>query len=379
MYSNVIGKIGATVTALALAVSAFAMLAPISAQAAGCNFTRDLYVGVTGDDVRCLQVYLNGAGNARIAASGVGAPGKETTTFGPLTGQAVLRWQQANGIAGANGVFGAGSRAKYNALIGSGGGTVVTPTVPVSGAQDQIRARIAILEAIAAYQDAQDENGEEDLLEDSLSNLLNAMAYYVNNSYTQAISAANNATNDAEDAMGDSDDDDEDEDAEEDDAEEAVDELDEAIDEADDLVQDSNASQDDLEEASDLLNDARDVLDEAEEALDDEDWEDALDLADEGQDLVDEALDVVGEDASGDEDEAEEALDDAWDAFDDAWDEVNEAEDDGEDIDDAEDLLDEAEELLDEADEALDDEDWDEVLDLVEEAEDLIDEALDEI
>ncbi|MEK9161090.1 MAG: peptidoglycan-binding domain-containing protein [Patescibacteria group bacterium] len=380
MYSNVIGKIGAVVAALALAVSAFAMLAPISAQAANCNFTRDLYVGVTGDDVRCLQVYLNGAGNARIAASGVGSPGNETATFGPFTGQAVLRWQQANGVSGANGVFGVGSRAKYNALVGSGGGTPTTPNVPAGGVQDQIRARVAILEAIAAYQDAVDEDGEEDLLDDSLSNLLDAMVYYVNNSYTQAISAANNATNDAEDAMGDSNDDDADAsdyDDDQDGAHEALNDARDAVDEAEEAIDDSDADDNDLEEAEDLLAEAEDALEEAEDAYNDDDWDQTIEDALDAIDLAEEATDLAG--GSNDENEAEDSLDEAWRDFDSAWEDVNEAEDDGEDTDDAEDLLDEAEEVLNDADDAFDDEDWDEVMDLVDDANELIADALDEI
>ena len=34
-----------------------------------CTFTRSLTIGVKGDDVKCLQQYLNGAGH-QVAASG---------------------------------------------------------------------------------------------------------------------------------------------------------------------------------------------------------------------------------------------------------------------------------------------------------------------
>lgn len=103
-----------------------------------CAFTRDLTVGVSaGDDVLCLQRYLNSAG-FRVAASGAGSPGNETRFFGPLTQAAVGKWQAANGVSPAAGYFGSISRARYNALAGGGvpGGTTPPPTgvfIPASG------------------------------------------------------------------------------------------------------------------------------------------------------------------------------------------------------------------------------------------------------
>ncbi len=79
--------------------------------AGACSFTRDLTVGVKGDDVKCLQQYLSVS-----PTSGY---------FGPLTKAAVAKWQSANGVSPAVGYFGSISRAKYNAL-----GGVVAPVVP---------------------------------------------------------------------------------------------------------------------------------------------------------------------------------------------------------------------------------------------------------
>ena len=96
-----------------------AQLAALQAQAgaAACTFTRALYPGVSGADVKCLQQYLNGAGYA-VAASGAGSAGNETEYYGPLTQAAVKKWQDANGIVyGAyGGYFGPLSQAKYAAL-----------------------------------------------------------------------------------------------------------------------------------------------------------------------------------------------------------------------------------------------------------------------
>jgi len=82
-----------------------------------CTFTRNLYPGMSGADVKCLQEYLNDAGYA-VAASGAGSPGNETEYFGSLTQAAVGAWQDANGVVyGAyKGYFGPLSQTKYDAL-----------------------------------------------------------------------------------------------------------------------------------------------------------------------------------------------------------------------------------------------------------------------
>lgn len=85
--------------------------------AVACTFTRNLYPGVSGDDVKCLQQYLNAAGHA-VAASGPGSAGNETTYYGTLTTAAVASWQAGSGVVcGAYcGYFGPLSRAKYTAV-----------------------------------------------------------------------------------------------------------------------------------------------------------------------------------------------------------------------------------------------------------------------
>lgn len=91
-----------------------------------CSFTGDLTIGATGDAVKCLQQYLNAAG-FKVAASGAGSPGSETTYFGSRTAAAVKAWQAANGVSPAAGYFGPISRAKYASLV-AGGGPVPGPT-----------------------------------------------------------------------------------------------------------------------------------------------------------------------------------------------------------------------------------------------------------
>lgn len=101
--------------------------------ATACSFTRDLTEGATGEDVRCLQQYLNGAGY-KVADSGAGSPGNETTYFGSRTKAAVAAWQAAKGVSPAAGYWGPVSRAKYSEVAGTPapGQPPAPPTGPFS-------------------------------------------------------------------------------------------------------------------------------------------------------------------------------------------------------------------------------------------------------
>lgn len=58
------------------------------------EFVRDLRVGDTGPDVLALQQILNESDATRVASSGTGSPGSETSYFGLLTADAVRRYQE---------------------------------------------------------------------------------------------------------------------------------------------------------------------------------------------------------------------------------------------------------------------------------------------
>lgn len=108
---------------------------PSSTSAGMCTFTKDLTVGSSGMDVKCLQQYLNSAGHV-VAPSGAGSPGMESEYFGSRTQSAVGKWQTANGVSPAAGYFGAKSRAKYSMLMASVPPTTTPPTTtpgPVTG------------------------------------------------------------------------------------------------------------------------------------------------------------------------------------------------------------------------------------------------------
>lgn len=76
------------------------------------NFTRNLSLHATGDDVKALQQYLNTHGFV-IATSGAGSPGKETTLFGTLTYKALVKFQKSIGWSGT-GFFGPMTREYIN-------------------------------------------------------------------------------------------------------------------------------------------------------------------------------------------------------------------------------------------------------------------------
>ncbi len=74
------------------------------------SFTRDLEIGMKGEDVRTLQKYLNTNGYL-VTLSGDGSPGRETTYFGGLTQKALITFQKAKGITPTAGYFGPKTRA----------------------------------------------------------------------------------------------------------------------------------------------------------------------------------------------------------------------------------------------------------------------------
>lgn len=77
------------------------------------GFYRDLQVGAVGPDVLSLQQFLNSKGFT-VSFLGAGSPGLETSTFGPATRAALIRFQATNGIVPASGYFGPITRGKIS-------------------------------------------------------------------------------------------------------------------------------------------------------------------------------------------------------------------------------------------------------------------------
>lgn len=62
------------------------------------HFTRYLWLGMSGDDVKELQIFLNDHGYT-VATTGAGSAGHETDFYGPETAAAVTKMQDANPVA----------------------------------------------------------------------------------------------------------------------------------------------------------------------------------------------------------------------------------------------------------------------------------------
>ncbi|MES2408931.1 MAG: peptidoglycan DD-metalloendopeptidase family protein [Patescibacteria group bacterium] len=75
----------------------------------GLLLSRDLYLGITGDDVYALQVWLNNHGFV-VSQSGAGSIGNETRYFGSATRAAVIKFQIAHTIAPIVGYVGSITR-----------------------------------------------------------------------------------------------------------------------------------------------------------------------------------------------------------------------------------------------------------------------------
>jgi peptidoglycan hydrolase-like protein with peptidoglycan-binding domain len=75
------------------------------------TFTRSLQLGMTGNDVKQLQIFLNSKGFT-VSYTGPGSKGNETTFFGIKTKLSLIKYQKANNITPAIGNFGPLTRAQ---------------------------------------------------------------------------------------------------------------------------------------------------------------------------------------------------------------------------------------------------------------------------
>lgn len=371
------------------------VLGPSPTEAAGeCSFTRDLELGMEGEDVRCLQRYLNGAG-FQVSATGVGSPGRETNQYQTKTEAAVIAWQKANNLSPAIGYFGPLSRGKYielnnpevkqiiNSLNNVGNTTpkpVVASAVVDNGSQR--RAGNEIQKLLDFLDDTIEQIEEEDVSYDEsfeayeemghgLPDLIKAVEAYLDGNFSRVEGLVENAMDDFEESF------------EEAGGESVEDEADDLIDDLQWLLKDVKNQirraddEDDADDAEEIWEDAEDMYQDARDAYDDDDFDRALDLAEEAEELLDEALDEIGE--GDDRSEARSALEDAEEEIEDVEEKIEEAEDDGYDVDDAEDKLAEAKRKLKQAQNEFDQDDFNDALEKAEDALDLAKDAEDQL
>lgn len=102
----------------------FLLLVPGLVISATSDFSRTLYVGMRGEDVRALQKFLNTDPETRVAESGAGSSGNETDYFGGATKRAIIKFQEKYredilapvGLTAGLGIFGPKTKEKISML-----------------------------------------------------------------------------------------------------------------------------------------------------------------------------------------------------------------------------------------------------------------------
>lgn len=307
----------------AFILSAFALFTiPNASAEEKCAFIGDLELGSIGEEVRCLQKYLNRSG-FYIADIGAGSIGKETDTFREKTKDAVRRWQVSMGISPATGNFGPLSRATYNVksvvssvpvqttstIIPGTTSTVTTvpsqspvsvpiavPVVSQSSADKTMKALIksikdAMDDAEESIDDAEDD-GEDvadmrDMLERARDKFIEGVYLYVTGENAEAETTFKKADSYIENSIEDLDGGDKGE------AEEAIADAKEAMLDAQGEIDDAEEDDEDIDEAEDIYSDAKAKYNDAREAFDNDEYEDAVELANDAEDLFEEAIDAL--------------------------------------------------------------------------------------
>jgi hypothetical protein len=124
--SSFIGYLLAQIASLKAQIATFPDTASAGSQSttAGFTFTKNLKLNDIDSDVKQLQIFLNTHG-FKLADTGPGSPGNETTKFGVITKNAVIKFQEAyfdeilkpQGLKQGTGMFYNYSRAVANKLL----------------------------------------------------------------------------------------------------------------------------------------------------------------------------------------------------------------------------------------------------------------------
>jgi peptidoglycan hydrolase-like protein with peptidoglycan-binding domain len=134
-----VGRVGPQTLAKLNEVFRFGYSAPApqapSAQSQGGALTRELEMGISGDDVTALQMYL-------AQDSSIYPEGKVTGYFGPATRAAVKRFQEKNGLPSV-GRVGPMTLAKLNEVMGGNAGNSQNPA---QSEAEQLQEQLRILQ-----------------------------------------------------------------------------------------------------------------------------------------------------------------------------------------------------------------------------------------
>jgi len=293
-----------------------------------CSFSTDLTTGSIGEDVRCLQKYLNENGYT-ISSSGPGSLGNETDLFQAKTREALKKWQESVGIFPATGTFGPVSRSVYDikhkkapvvtpSSVVPSTTTIISPATaapastptpssvptstaaPVSTTDASLKKLLkststTIKDSIEKIDDAEDDGTSAQditdmraLIDKAEGRLIDAVMSYIDGDYSEATTLLQRAQKYATDAVEDITDEEDREDADD-----AISDAKDAIAQARDDINEAEDDDQDTDTARDLYNDARAKLDDARESYDDEEYTDAIDFAQDAEKLAEKASDEL--------------------------------------------------------------------------------------
>jgi len=227
-----------------------------------CSFDRDLEIGVDGEDVRCLQKYLNDAGFT-VAQTGVGSPGNETSLYRTLTQEAVIEWQLENDVRPASGYFGPLSKAKYSDLV-------------TGNVQNAFENSNGNSNAVSNNPNVNSDDGELD--SDGVLSLLDSLGV------TTGSGNSNSSSNDKDE-----------------DIEELILDAINMIDDAEDEIEDAKDAGQNVDDAEDEVNDAKEDLFDAIRFYFKGDLAEALDYADDAHSNAEDAFEKAGGETEEDE------------------------------------------------------------------------------
>ncbi len=169
--AQTVEELQAQIDALMAQISALGGGSMSTSSACPYTWTRSLTQGDTGADVMALQKFLNGSADTKVAVSGAGSTGSETSFYGPATAAAVSNFQvkyrtdilSPVGLVNATGFFGPSTMAKANALCVSSTGTGTGTGSTVSGDLEGGAGSVDTWDVVSSLSNEEVGEGEEDV------------------------------------------------------------------------------------------------------------------------------------------------------------------------------------------------------------------------